>query len=112
MTRHSSRILQQKAENRPKHGLWYAKRSKLAVIVFMPRVRPRQLLPLPPDAQAAGSPMLWSKVQCGVLRVVAGKEVRLAQASAVDRLRLLWIFRNFSSLPIQVLSPRQRALIE
>ena len=56
--------------------------------------------------------MLWFKVQCGVLRVVAGKEVRLAQASAVDRLRLLWIFRNFSSLPIEVLSPGQRALIE
>jgi TonB family protein len=56
--------------------------------------------------------MLWFKVQCGVLRIVAGKDVRLVQASAVDRLRLLWVFRNFSSLPIQVLSPRQCALVD
>ncbi len=56
--------------------------------------------------------MLWFKLECGLLRVRAGKEVRFAKPSATERLRLLWIFRNFSSLPMQVLSPRQRVLME
>jgi TonB family protein len=40
-----------------------------------------------------------------------GQGITYAVASGWDRVRLLWMFRNFRSLPQNVLSPRQQQLI-
>ena len=56
--------------------------------------------------------MLWFKLRFGLLRVVAGSETRVVKLSPAERLRLLWMFRNFHSLPHQVLSTRQRRLVD
>jgi TonB family protein len=42
----------------------------------------------------------------------SGQGVVYAPASGWDRVHLLWTFRNFRSLPQNVLSPRQKKLIE
>ena len=42
----------------------------------------------------------------------SGQGVVYAPASGWDRVYLLWTFRNFRSLPQNVLSPRQKKLIE
>jgi TonB family protein len=55
--------------------------------------------------------MLWLKLRCGTLRLLAGKEVRVARPARLERLHLLWIFRNFPTLSWQVLSRRQRSLV-
>ncbi len=56
--------------------------------------------------------MWMRKLSTGVLRVVTPIGPRYIRPSFSQRLYLLWIFRHFEMLPLQVLSNRQRALID
>ncbi len=57
--------------------------------------------------------MEWmDKLFAGVLRVRTPLGPRYIEPSFLQRIYLLWIFRNFQVLPLQVLSPRQQRLID
>src|SRR5213595_1155602 len=56
--------------------------------------------------------MLLEKLASGVLRVLTPLGPRYLQPSFAQRLHLLWVFRNFQTLPVKVLSSRQRRLVE
>lgn len=51
------------------------------------------------------------KVRRGVLRVTTSAGTRYVAPSLAQRLRLLWIFRNFTELPEKVMSQSQQHLI-
>ena len=56
---------------------------------------------------------MWlEKLFSGVLRVLTPLGPRYLQPSFAQRLYLLWIFRHFETLPVKVLSSRQRHMIE
>lgn len=56
---------------------------------------------------------MWiEKLSSGVLRLQTPLGSRYIQPSFVQRLYLLWVFRNFKVLPFQVLSTRQRKLVD
>ena len=56
---------------------------------------------------------MWlEKLSFGVLRVLTPLGPRYVNPSFVQRLYLLWIFRNFHTLPAKVLSPRQQRRID
>jgi len=56
---------------------------------------------------------MWiSKLSSGVLRMLTPLGYRYVQPSMIERLYLLWIFRNFPILPQQVLSRRQQRLVD
>jgi hypothetical protein len=56
---------------------------------------------------------MWlEKLAYGVLRVLTPLGPRYLKPSFAQRLYLLWIFRNFQTLPVKVLTSRQRQLIE
>jgi hypothetical protein len=56
--------------------------------------------------------MLMNKLSDGVLRVLTPLGPRYVRPTLAQRLHLVWIFRHFEMLPLQVLSQRQRALID
>jgi hypothetical protein len=56
---------------------------------------------------------MWTeKLSYGVLRVLTPLGPRYLNPSFSERLYLLWIFRNFETLPVKVLSQRQQKRIE
>jgi len=56
---------------------------------------------------------MWiEKLFLGVLRVLTPLGPRYVNPSFSQRFYLLWIFRNFETLPIKVLSSRQQKRIE
>jgi hypothetical protein len=56
---------------------------------------------------------MWiRKLSSGVLRVSTPLGPRYIQPSFEQRIYLLWIFRHFEILPLQVLSRRERDFIE
>jgi hypothetical protein len=56
---------------------------------------------------------MWiEKLAQGVLELDTPIGPRYLQPTFVQRLSLMWTFRNFFSLPQQVLRPRERQLIE
>jgi hypothetical protein len=56
--------------------------------------------------------MWMEKLSYGVLRVLTPLGPRYLKPSFAKRLYLLWIFRNFETLPVKVLSLRQQRRIE
>jgi hypothetical protein len=58
------------------------------------------------------SHMLIEKLSGGVLRVLTPLGPRYVQPTFAQRVYLLWIFRHFEILPLQVLSRRQRKLVD
>jgi hypothetical protein len=57
--------------------------------------------------------VMWTeKLFDGVLRVLTPLGPRSIRPAFLERLLLLWIFRHFQVLPMQVLSPWQRTLVE
>ncbi len=56
--------------------------------------------------------MLIGKLSSGVLRVLTPLGPRYIRPTFSQRLYLLWIFRHFDLLPLQVLSSRQQHLID
>ena len=56
---------------------------------------------------------MWiEKLSSGVLRVLTPLGPRYLRPSLGQRIYLLWMFRNFQTLPVKVLSSRQQRLIE
>src|SRR5271154_7597570 len=56
---------------------------------------------------------MWiEKLSQGVLRVLTPLGPRYLNPSFAQRLYLLWVFRNFETLPVKVLSPRQQRWVE
>ncbi len=56
---------------------------------------------------------MWiEKLSSGVLRLETPLGPRYIQPSRTQRLYLLWMFRNFKTLPFPVLSLRQRRLVD
>jgi hypothetical protein len=55
--------------------------------------------------------MWFEKLSLGVLRVLTPTGPRYVRPSLVERVYLLWIFRNFSTLPVKVLSQGQQSWI-
>jgi hypothetical protein len=65
------------------------------------------------DLQKFGWSGMWiEKLFAGVLRVLTPLGPRYIKLSLAQRIYLLWIFRNFRVLPLQVLTPRQRLVID
>jgi hypothetical protein len=56
--------------------------------------------------------MWMDKLEAGVLRILTPLGPRFIQPSMLQRIYLLWLFRNFHTLPHQVLSGRQRKLVD
>src|SRR5678816_2113791 len=52
------------------------------------------------------------KLFAGVLRVLTPLGPRYIRPSLAQRIYLLWVFRNFQVLPLQVLTRRQRRVID
>jgi hypothetical protein len=56
---------------------------------------------------------MWiEKLFAGVLRVLTPLGARYIRPTLTQRIYLLWIFRHFKVLPLQVLTPRQRRVID
>jgi hypothetical protein len=56
---------------------------------------------------------MWiEKLADGVLELDTPIGIRYVQPNLVERAYLIWTFRNFFSLPHQVLRPRERRLID
>jgi hypothetical protein len=56
---------------------------------------------------------MWlEKLFSGVLRVLTPLGARYIQPAFAQRIYLLWIFRHFKVLPLQVLTARQRRVID
>jgi hypothetical protein len=56
--------------------------------------------------------MGMEKLSGGVLRVLTPLGPRYLRPSFLQRIYLLWIFRNFETLPVKVLSQRQQRRID
>ena len=56
--------------------------------------------------------MWMEKLARGVLRVLTPLGPRYIEPTFWQRVQLLWIFRNFEVLPLQVLTARQQRLID
>lgn len=56
--------------------------------------------------------MYRSRIFHGVLQVLTTGGVRILRANFLERLYLLWTFRNFPMLPHAVLNRRQRQLLD
>src|ERR1700731_5228494 len=52
------------------------------------------------------------RLLCGVLRVPTPLGPRYLSPSFLERVYLLWTFRNFTSLPLVVLNHRQQKLVD
>jgi len=56
---------------------------------------------------------MWlEKLSSGVLRVITPVGPRYLRPSLLQRLYMLWVFRNFQTLPVKVLSSYQQRLLE
>ena len=56
---------------------------------------------------------MWiEKLSIGVLRVLTPLGERYLNPSFAERLYLLWLFRNFETLPLKVLSAREQRRID
>ena len=56
--------------------------------------------------------MWMEKLFAGVLRVLTPLGPRYIKPSLAQRIYLLWLFRHFQVLPLQVLTRRQRRVID
>lgn len=56
---------------------------------------------------------MWlEKLSSGVLRILTPLGPRYLSPSFAQRLYLIWVFRHFETLPVKVLTNRQRRMIE
>jgi hypothetical protein len=71
------------------------------------------LLPSFGPTLRTGFAVMWmEKIRHGVLQISTDTGPRYVSPSFVERVQLLWMFRNFHILPQQVLSRHERQLIE
>jgi hypothetical protein len=60
-----------------------------------------------------GASLMWlEKLSYGLLRVLTPLGPRYLKPSLLQRFYLLWLFRNFPTLPVKVLTARQQRRIE
>lgn len=60
-----------------------------------------------------GDPAMWmEKLSEGVLRVLTPLGPRYVKPTCLQRIYLLWVFRNFHTLPVTVLSTGQKRRID
>ena len=65
------------------------------------------------DPSPGNRPAMWiDRLTDGLLRVLTPLGPRYIRPTFKQRIYLLWIFRNFHVLPMQVLSARQRRLVD
>jgi hypothetical protein len=65
------------------------------------------------DFTALGVRTMWiEKLSQGVLRILTPMGPRYIRPPMLQRIYLLWIFRHFQMLPLQVLSLRQQEFID
>ena len=55
---------------------------------------------------------MLEKLNTGVLRVLTPLGPRYLKPSFIQRVYLIWVFRNFPSLPAKVLTARQQMLVD
>jgi hypothetical protein len=55
--------------------------------------------------------MLMEKIRHGLLQVSTDHGPRFVEPSLLERVRLIWMFRNFRLLPQEVLSEPQQAMV-
>lgn len=55
---------------------------------------------------------MLEKLSLGVLRLLTPLGPRYVRPSFFERFYLLWLFRNFPTLPLKVLTPRQQRFVE
>lgn len=55
--------------------------------------------------------MLMEKIRHGILQVSTDHGPRFVEPSLTQRLKLIWMFRNFKLLPQEVLSEQEQALV-
>ncbi len=56
---------------------------------------------------------MWiEKIRRGVLQVSTNHGPRYVNPSLLERVQLLWMFRNFNILNPEVLNPHQRSLVD
>ena len=66
-----------------------------------------------PNQKAQAGPVMWiEKLAAGVVRVQTPLGPRYVMPTLLQRLYLLWMFRNFPILPHAVLSARQQRMID
>lgn len=65
-----------------------------------------------PTLRKGFAAMWMEKIRHGVLQISTDTGPRYVAPSFVERIQLLWMFRNFHILPQQVLSRHERQLIE
>ena len=71
------------------------------------------LLPSFGPTLGKGFGVMWmEKIRHGVLQISTDSGPRYVAPSFVERIQLLWMFRNFHILPQEVLSRHERELIE
>ena len=56
--------------------------------------------------------MWMEKLACGVLQIMTPLGPRYIKPSFLQRVYLLWVFRHFDTLPVEVLTSWQRKLID
>ena len=56
--------------------------------------------------------MWMEKIRHGVLEVSTDQGVRYVHPGFLERVRLVWMFRNFHVLPQEVLTPHERQLVD
>lgn len=55
--------------------------------------------------------MLMEKIRHGILQVSTGHGPRFVEPSLLQRIQLIWMFRNFKLLPQEVLNEHEQALV-
>ena len=56
--------------------------------------------------------MAWTRLRAGVLRLETSMGPRFLKLTLAQRVLLLWVFRNFRTLTLTVLSGWERKLLE
>ena len=56
--------------------------------------------------------MAWTRLRAGVLRLETSRGPRFLKLTLAQRVLLLWVFRNFRTLTLTVLSGWERKLLE
>jgi hypothetical protein len=55
--------------------------------------------------------MMMEKIRHGVLQVSTDRGPRFVEPSLLQRVQLIWMFRNFKLLPQEVLNEHEQALV-
>jgi len=100
------------AKSMDRQGSQSLKRILLAPYVVQAYYSASRSQGRPSRIQLAKAAMSISRQLHGVLEVITPSGTHYLSPSIAERLYLIWIFRNFRTLPLAVLNPTQRRKIE